>query len=224
MSGPPAPRIALIHALPESLAPLNAELDLAWPDCVRMHLLDDSLSADVARAPHGLDESFDQRFLLLAEYAVTTGVDGILFSCSAFGRCIEEVARWLAPLPVLKPNEAMIDDALATGRRIGLVATFAPTLTSMAPEFPEGADLRTALAAGGLDALRAGDFERHDALIAEAATRLVDDGCGVIALAQFSMARAAAVVAERTGVPVLTSVGSAVRRLKLRVAGEAPGG
>jgi len=138
MSGPPAPRIALIHALPESLAPLNAELDLAWPDCVRMHLLDDSLSADVARAPHGLDESFDQRFLLLAEYAVTTGVDGILFSCSAFGRCIEEVARWLAPLPVLKPNEAMIDDALATGRRIGLVATFAPTLTSMAPEFPEG--------------------------------------------------------------------------------------
>lgn len=211
------PRIALIHALPESIAPLNAELDRAWPDCVRMHLLDDSLSADVARAPHGLDASFDQRFLLLAEYAVTTGVDGILFSCSAFGRCIEDAARWLAPLPVLKPNAAMIDDAMASGRRIGLVATFAPTLTSMVPEFPEGAALRTALAEGGLEALRAGDPARHDALIAEAAARLVDEGCGVIALAQFSMARAAALVAARTGVPVLTSVGSAVRRLREQV-------
>lgn len=211
------PRIALIHALPESLAPLNAELDRVWPACVRMHLLDDSLSADLARAPNGLDESFDQRFLLLAEYAVTTGVDGILFSCSAFGRCIEEVGRWLAPLPVLKPNEAMIDDAVATGRRIGLVATFAPTITSMTPEFPDGADLHAVLAAGGLEALRAGDPDRHDALIADAAAQLVADGCGVIALAQFSMARAAGVVAERTGVPVLTSVGSAVRRLKERV-------
>lgn len=213
------PRVALIHALPESIAPLNAELDRVWPGCVRMHLLDDSLSADVARAPRGLDESFDQRFLLLAEYAVTTGVDGILFSCSAFGRCIGEVARWMAPLPVLKPNEAMIDDAMAAGTRIGLVATFAPTITSMTPEFPGGADLRTVLAAGGLEALREGDPDRHDALIADAAARLVDEGCGIIALAQFSMARAAGVVAERTGVPVLTSVGSAVRRLKERVEG-----
>jgi Asp/Glu/hydantoin racemase len=150
---------------------------------------------------------------------VTTGVDGILYSCSAFGSCIEEVARWLAPLPVLKPNEAMIDDAVATGRRIGLVATFAPTLTSMTPEFPGGTDLRTALAAGGLEALRAGDPERHDSLIAEAAARLVAEGCGVIALAQFSMARSAGVVAARTGVPVLTTVGSAVRRLRERVDG-----
>ena len=219
MSAFPAPRIALVHALPESIAPLDAELDRVWPECVRMHLLDDSLSADLARAPRGLDESFDQRFLLLAEYAVTTGVDGILFSCSAFGRCIEEVARWMAPLPVLKPNEAMIDDAVASGRRIGLVATFAPTITSMTPEFPEGTDLRTVLAAGGLEALRAGDPDRHDALVADAAARLVDEGCGVIALAQFSMARAAGAVAARTEVPVLTPVGSAVRRLRGRVEG-----
>jgi len=217
VSAPALPRIALIHALPESLAPLDAELDAAWPDAVRMHLLDASLSADVARAPKGLDASFDERLLLLAEYAVTTGVDGILFSCSAFGRCIAEVARWLAPLPVLKPNEALIADATAMGVRIGLVATFAPTIVSMTSEFAVGADLRTTLAAGGLEALRAGDPDRHDALIADAAARLVRDGCGVIALAQFSMARAAPVVAERTGVPVLTSVGSAVRTLKERV-------
>ena len=42
------PRIALIHALAHSIAPVNAELDRAWPGCVRMNLLDDSLSADLA--------------------------------------------------------------------------------------------------------------------------------------------------------------------------------
>lgn len=212
------PRIALIHALPESIGPLDAELDRAWPGCTRMHLLDASLSADLARSPHGLDASFDRRFLQLGTYARDTGVDGILFSCSAFGRCIDGAARALAPLPVLKPNSAMIDDAVATGGTIGLVATFAPTLASMLPEFPPSARVRTALAEGGLEALRAGDAARHDQLVAEQAARLVAEGCQVVALAQFSMARAAPSVAARTGSPVLTTVGSAVRRLQALVA------
>jgi hypothetical protein len=38
----------------------------------------------------------------------------------------------------------------------------------------------------------------------------------VIALAQFSMARARAAVAARTGLPVLTTVDSAVRALRQR--------
>ena len=211
------PRVAFIHALPESIAPLNGEMDRAWPGCERMHLLDDSLSADLARSPHGLDESFDRRFLSLAHYAVSTGATGILFTCSAFGRCIEGVKGELRGVPVLKPNEAMIDAAVATGARIGLVATFAPTLASMLPEFPETCDVRVALAMGGLEALRAGDPQRHDAIIAESAMRLAEDGCRVIALAQFSMARAASEVHERTALPVLTTVSSAVRRLRERV-------
>jgi hypothetical protein len=212
------PRLALIHALAHSVAPINDALARDWPGALRMNLLDDSLSADLARSGR-LDERMTQRFVTLADYAVGTGADGILFTCSAFGPCIDAVARRHAGLPVLKPNEAMIDDAVerAQGSPIGLVATFGPTLRSMPAEFPADAAPRCELAAGALDALDAGDGATHDRLAAEAAERLAGQGCRVIALAQFSLARAEAAVAARTGLPVLTTVGSAIRRLRQRL-------
>jgi hypothetical protein len=42
-------------------------------------------------------------------------------------------------------------------------------------------------------------------------------GCGVVALAQFSMARARSQVAAQTALPVLTTVDSAVTALKQRL-------
>jgi len=211
-------RIALIHALAHSPAPINAALARDWPEAERMNLLDDSLSADLARAG-GIDDRMTQRFLALADYAVGTGARGILFICSAFGPCIDAVARRFAPLPVLKPNEAMIDEAVAraAGMPIGLLASFGPTLQSMPQEFPPGAVLHAALAEGALAALDAGDTAGHDRLAAEAARGLAARGCRVIALAQFSLARARDVVAAATGLPVLTTVDSAVRRLRERV-------
>ncbi|MSR02727.1 MAG: arylsulfatase [Gemmatimonadetes bacterium] len=209
-------RVALIHALQQSIAPVNEEMARSWPEAERINLLDDSLSADLARSG-GLDVAMTERFLILADYAVQAGADGLLFSCSAFGPCIEAVARRLAPRPVLKPNEAMIEEAVRTGGRVGLVATFAPTLASMRPEFPPELDVRVALADGGLAALQAGDGPRHDDLVSAAARRLVEqEGCTTIALAQFSMARAAPMVAAATGRPVLTPVASAVRAMRER--------
>ena len=37
----------------------------------------------------------------------TTGADAILFTCSAFGPCIEAVASEHAPMPVLKLKEML---------------------------------------------------------------------------------------------------------------------
>lgn len=212
------PRIALIHALAHSVAPIHAEFERSWPQARRMNLLDDSLSADLAAAG-ALDAAMTQRFLTLADYAVGTGAQAILFTCSAFGPCIQAVAQRHAGIPVLKPNEAMIDDAvaLAAGAPIGLVASFPMTLQSMPPEFPPQAVLRSALAEGALAALDAGDAATHDRLCADAALRLADQGCRVIALAQFSLARAAEAVAASTGLTVCTTPGSAVRRLRQRL-------
>jgi len=127
-------------------------------------------------------------------------------------------------VPVLKPNEAMIEEAvrLATaasrGGRIGLVATFAPTLSSMPAEFPAGVVVVPVLAEGALAALDRGDAATHDRLAADAARRAVAQGCDVVALAQFSLARAAPAVAAAVAVPVVTTPASAVRALRARLA------
>lgn len=207
-------RIALIHALSHSVEPINAAFDRDWPQALRMNLLDDSLSADLARSSSGLDTAMHKRFEVLADYAVATGAQGLLFTCSAFGPCIDAVAARHANLPVLRPNEAMVAEALQEPGKIGLIATFAPTLNSMPPEFGLDADLVLTLAEGALQALNEGDLARHDALIAAQARRLRDQGCTRIALAQFSMARARALCEQASGLPVLTTVDSAVRALK----------
>jgi hypothetical protein len=204
-------RITLIHALKHSIAPIEAAFARLWPDASLMNLVDDSLSADLAR-DGSLRVAMTERFLTLGRYAASTGTDAILFTCSAFGPCIEAVARELAPMPVLKPNAAMIEQAAARGYRIGLLSTFAPTLVSMPREFPSSVKVVPKLADGALAALDRGDGAEHDRLVAQASRDLRD--CDLIALAQYSMAPAAALVAEASGRPVLTTPESAVLKLK----------
>jgi hypothetical protein len=204
-------RITLIHALKHSIVPIETSFANLWPEARLMNLLDDSLSADLAR-DGGLTDAMTDRFLKLGRYAAGTGSEAILFTCSAFGPCIEAVARAHAPMPVLKPNEAMIEQAIAKGRRIGLLSTFAPTLASMPREFPASVEIVPKLAEGALAALDRGDRAEHDRLVVQASKDLAD--CDLIALAQYSMAPAAALVAAASGRAVLTTPDSAVMKLK----------
>ncbi len=205
-------RITLIHALKHSIVPIEASFARLWPDATLMNLVDDSLSADLARDGR-LTEAMTERFLTLGRYAASTGADAILFTCSAFGPCIEAVAREHAPMPVLKPNEAMIEQAAARGRkdRFALDVSADPGFDA-ARNFPDPSRSCRNWLEGALAALDRGDRAEHDRLVAEASRDLRD--CDLIALAQYSMAPAAALVAEASGRPVLTTPDSAVLKLK----------
>lgn len=210
-------RVALIHALELSVEPINEAFERLWPEAVRMNLLDDSLSVDLAAAGTLTDEMID-RFLTLGRYARhQAGADAILFTCSAFGPAIDAVAADL-DIPVHKPNSAMIERAvaLADGGRIGLVATFAPTLKSMPAEFPAGTDLALIHVPGALDAAKSGNGPMHDRLAAEAAVAQ-GASCTVIALSQFSLARARGEVAHRIHKPVLVTPDCAVEAIRASV-------
>ena len=210
-------RIALIHALKVSIPPIEAAFSRLWPEARLANLLDDQLATDLARDGE-LTPAMTERFRTLARYAAGCGADGILFTCSAFGPCIAAAAADLAPIPVLTPNEAMIEEAIALAgpaARIGLLATFAPTLATMPAEFfaaGPGVRVETCLSAAALAALQAGDGAGHDRAAAAAAGAIA--GCDVIALAQFSLARAAQAVAAATGRTVLTTPDSAIRKMR----------
>ena len=208
--------------------PVANAFEMLWPEAQRMNLLDDSLSADLARAG-SLNQAMVDRMLCLAQYVKTCGADAILFTCSAFGPAIDEVKRNIG-MPTLKPNEAMFSDALdmceqlGGPRCIGLLTTFAPSEAPMREELLAAIQQRNlkvkiegACATGGMAALNAGDAATHDRLILDSARSLAS--CDVLMLGQFSMARAQKLVADALQKPVLTSPASAVRQLKTALSG-----
>ncbi len=218
------PSIALIHATPLSLTPIADAFRELWPEARTFNVLDDSLAPDKERG-EGPSVSMFQRFADLTKYALSCRANAILFTCSAFGDEIA-AARREQRIPILKPNEAMIDEAVAHGSRIGVIATFAPTLTTIDAELEAASraagraiTILPELADGAFAALAAGDATSHDRLVAAAAERLPE--VDAILLAQFSMARARdAVSLVRPRTNVLTSPHAAVEQLRQRLAGE----
>lgn len=219
-----SPRVALIHATPLAIQPIQEAFARHWPQARRMNLLDDSLSSDRAQTPT-LTQAMVQRFVDLARYAQGTGCAAVLFTCSAFGPAIEAAGR-ATGLPTLKPNEAMFDEALAVKGgplQLGLLATFEASLSSMAWELQQMAQqrgiearLRTAFVPEAMDDLARGDAEAHHAKIAQAARAFAD--CDAVMLAQFSMAAAQPVVQAVLPCPVLASPDCAVLALQQRIA------
>ena len=206
-------RIALIHAVRLAMQPVDEAFRRHWPGVERMNLLDDALSPDRDRAG-ALTAELSARISALANYAISAGASGILYTCSAFGEAIDAV-RQRVRMPVLKPNEAMFAEAIAHGSRLGLLATSPASVGSMARELEAlapRAELETACVPQALAALQAGDGAQHDALLAAVAPKL--SHCDALMLAQFSTARAREAVARVVKCPVLTSPDSAVLAMR----------
>lgn len=217
-----APRIVLLHATPVAMAPIQAAFAARWPEAETVNLLDDALSIDRDREPD-LSASLVERFVAFGRYGSSLGAAGILVTCSAFGPAIERLGETLS-IPVLKPNEAMFRMALAHGRRIGMLATFAPAVSTMTAEFEafvaEGggtATLETVLVEHAIGLLKGGDVDTHNRLVAARAPDL--SGCDAVMLAHFSTSRAVAAVRAVLSVPVLTAPDAAVDQMRLMVEG-----
>jgi Asp/Glu/hydantoin racemase len=211
------PRIVLLHATPVAMQPVETAFSKLWPEAETVNLLDDGLSIDRAREDD-LSDALIDRFVDFGQYGRRMGAAGILITCSAFGPAIDKLAKSV-PIPVLKPNEAMFQAAIERGSRIGMLATFAPSVSTMTEEFEEyleragkKATLTTIVVDDAIRLLKGGDAESHNRLVAARAPEFA--GYDAVMLAHFSTSRAAADVRAVLDVPVLTAPDAAVARMR----------
>jgi len=211
------PNIFLFHVHKEAMAAAVRAFDEDWPEAKVSNILEDGLFEWV-RETGGVVPDMYKAFDTLTEYAVGRGAEGILYSCSAFGECIDACIKKYN-LPLLKPNDAMIENALGYGSKIAIVATVAATIPTIAVEIENIAGnqktpvkLSSYVVEGAFDALAEGNPKKHDSLVAKQVSVISD--CDVIVLAQFTLSRAAPILNEVTNIPVLNSPSAAVAKMR----------
>ncbi len=211
------PDITLFSVHKDAMAAAIDAFARDWPEARIWNLMDDGLFRWVGETK-GVVQGMYEPFETHTQYMVDRGADAILFTCSAFQPCIDAVIP-KHPIPMLKPNDAMIEQALDSGSRIAVLATVAGTIPSVSAEIEamardrgQAITLSQHFVDHAFAAMASGDGDNHDAMVAEAAAKISD--ADVIVLAQFTLSRAVPHVEAVTDIPVLNSPGAAVAKLK----------
>jgi len=214
-----AQTLALIHTSPTLTPVFRTLCTTEMPDVEVFHMVDESLIQDTIRAGR-LRGVTVRRLLGQIESAEAAGADAVLVTCSSIGPGVA-LAKSLFEMPVIRIDEAMAEEAIQMGRRIGVAATLRTTLEptiellkAKAMQSGRKIEIVESMSEGAFEAVLTGDVSTHDQILAEA---LVRDLCDVdvIVLAQASMARVVNELPPGTlHAPVLSSPELAVRRAK----------
>lgn len=214
-----AQTLALIHTSP-TLTPIFGTLCAEqMPETTVFHMVDESLIKDTIKAGE-VRKITIRRLLAMVESAAAAGADAVMVTCSTLGPAVTLVQE-MFDLPVIRVDEAMAEEAVRTGRRLGVMATLRTTLEPTTALLREKAakagrqvDLVECLCDGAFDAVLAGDTATHDRIVGAA---LLDEMSGVdaVVLAQASMARVVnAMPSGLLRMPVLSSPELSVRRAR----------
>jgi Asp/Glu/hydantoin racemase len=170
------------------------------PDTRVLHFVDESLIKNTIAAGK-LERSTMRRVISLIGSSFDAGADVALVTCSSIGPAVDMAAR-LYDQPVLRVDRPMAERAVATGRRIGVLATLNTTLKptadlvrAVAAEEGKEIEIVEHLCEGAFEAVMAGDGATHDRIVAEGLTKGMA-GMDAIVLAQASMARVLATIPD----------------------------
>jgi hypothetical protein len=187
--------IACLHTAASNLAVFDAACP---PGATLTHTLREDLLKD-AEAAGGLTEEIAARTAAALEALATPGVDAVLLTCSTVG---PGAARAKAPVPVLRVDAALAEEATRGGGRVVVLCAVETTVEPTRAIFAEaaarhGATLDVRLVPDAWAAFRGGDPARYHAIIAEAAEAAFAEGAAQVALAQASMTGAVALAKGR---------------------------
>lgn len=210
--------LGLVHTS-ATLVPVFQELCNRYlPGIKTFNIVDDSLIKNVIACGE-LTPATARRVVNYAGSAEAAGADYILFTCSSIGAAVEAAAE-LTGVPVLRVDQPMADKAVATGKRIGVIATLPTTLgptqdlvKRRALHAGKPVEITAVLCEGAFEALMSGDAAKHDTMVAAALKELVAK-VDVVVLAQASMARVVESLDEADRqIPILASPTIAIEYL-----------
>lgn len=202
-------KIALISATMASLKPIERAFNEETPNIELVHLMDTELLS-MMEEKGTLTPDIIRRFSLLLNLAVSSKIDAIQLTCSAFNN-VTSILQPLYPVKLFRSDEAMLDEALSY-EWIGLISTVRETpiaLISYLKEIKPNVKVQSAVDPGVIHLLSQGKKKEHDERVAEMVHQM-DGNVDVIVLSQYSMAHVADQVTS--SVPILTAPRAAAKR------------
>ena len=206
------------------MAPMQVALGRALPAARVLNLLDEGLLTEVERRG-GLTPGCVDRLATLVGLAQEAGASAVLLTCNAYTPVVGDVQARYVELPVLAVDEVMVERAVSSATRIGVLATVEAGLKQQRESLERAArraekqiTVVASLHPGAMEALRRGEGEMHDRILLEALPPLAAQ-VELVLLAQASMARLMERLPADLPVPVLASPQLAVEALKERLAG-----
>lgn len=210
--------LGLVHTSATLVPVFQALCTEYLPNVKVFNIVDDSLIKNVIACGE-LTPTTARRVVNYAAAAEMAGADYILFTCSSIGAAVETAAT-LTAVPVLRVDQPMTDQAIRTGKKIGVIATLPTTLAPTSDLVQRRAklagkeiELVSRLCEGAFDALMSGNAALHDEMVGTALKELSAQ-VDVILLAQASMARVVDTLSDADKkVPILASPFIAIQHL-----------
>ncbi len=189
------------------------------PELEITNLLDDGLLRLLAA---GRGETARGRLSeMLRSAAETYAPELAMITCSSVPREMSDSLARDFSIPVLKIDYPMARAAVRAGRRVGVAATFPPTLAPTSKLLNEAAaeagaevEIVQEVEPRAYEALLSNDTETHDRLLLDLIDRLQDKGVACVVLAQVSMARVLPLLEGRGRAPVLTSLHTSLEAIR----------
>ncbi|KNC91573.1 aspartate/glutamate racemase family protein [Trabulsiella odontotermitis] len=210
-------KIAMLHTSAATLAMMQQLMADIMPQAEVMHLVEESMIKQVMKAG-GVTPAISARIAGYIQIAEKADCEIFMTACSSIGTAVEQ-CQFMTPLQLTRIDCAMVENAIAQGQRIAVLATVAttlkPTLSYVQRKVQESGKPREVvpvLMEDAFHALLAGDNATHDRIVSEGLKNAFASA-DVIMLAQASMARVLQQL-PTPPVPVLTSPESGVRWLK----------
>ncbi len=211
--------LALIHTSPVLVPLFDGLCRQHLPGIRVFHMVDESLIKNTIAAG-ALRKTTVRRLAAQVGSAFDAGATAVFVTCSSIGPGVA-VARQLYDGPIFRVDEAMAAKAVATGPRIGVLATLNTTLDptvqllrDTASALGRKCEVTSSCCDGAFEAMLAGNTGKHDRMVSAELIRLASS-VDVFVLAQASMARVlASLPAGQPPVPVLTSPELAVLQIR----------